>query len=192
VPLRVITDFAGVKFRTLGIFAEILEGFGATPTSTPTTEVVPALTQRAIDAAEFFPPSDNLKLGLHRIAKYVVGPGAHLPGGYFIAFMGLDTWNGLDEEVRRRLELAAKLTSFESWLEIGRADIDAMAEIAQGDNEVIHLDREVIDAIKAAGRDWAARTAAREKARGNDWVERVAEAHFDFQDKWDAHEWYRM
>ena len=50
VPLRVIADFRGVKFRTLGIFAEILEGFGATPTSTPTTEVVPALTQRAIDA----------------------------------------------------------------------------------------------------------------------------------------------
>lgn len=192
VPLRVIADFAGVKFRTLGIFAEILEGFGATPTSTPTTEVVPALTQRAIDAAEFFPPSDNVKLGLHRIARYVVGPGAHLPGGYFVAFMDLDTWSGLDEETRRRLELAAKLTSFESYLEMGKADLDAMAELARGDNEIIHLDRQVIQAIKAGGREWAARTAAAESAKGNDWVERVAESHFDFQDRWDAYAWYRM
>jgi TRAP-type mannitol/chloroaromatic compound transport system substrate-binding protein len=192
VPLKVLADFGGVKFRTLGIFAEILEGFGATPTSTPTTEVVPALTQRAIDAAEFFPPSDNVKLGLHRIAKYVVGPGAHLPGGYFVVFMRTETWQGLDEEVRRQLEMAAELTSFESWLELGKADIDAMAEMAMGDNEIIRLDDEVIAAIKAGGRAWAAKVGAAEAARGNPWVERVAAAHFGFQDRWDAFKWYRM
>ena len=106
--------------------------------------------------------------------------------------MRTETWRGLDEEVRRQLEMAAELTSFQSYLEIGRADIDAMAEMAAGDNEIIHLDDEVIAAIKAGGRTWAARVGEAEAARGNPGVERVAAAHFGFQDSWDMFKWYRM
>lgn len=193
VRLQRLADFQGVKFRALGLFADILREMGAAPVATPTTEVVPALTQRVIDAAEFFPPSDNLALGLHRVARYAVTPGVHLPGGYFVAFMRLDRWTALPEATRDALTRAAELASFESWLEVGAKDIEAMrAMAADPDVEIVRLDDEVVAAVRGKARDWARRTAEAEEAKGNPWVRRVMEAHFGFQDAWDAFGYYRL
>lgn len=77
----------GLKFRTLGVWADVMRTFGADPVATPTADVATALERRVIDAAKMAGPADNLQMGLNRIAPYIIVPGAHLPGGYFTAFM---------------------------------------------------------------------------------------------------------
>jgi TRAP-type mannitol/chloroaromatic compound transport system substrate-binding protein len=188
-PIRTLADFEGLKFRALGIFAEILAEMGATPVSTPQAEILTALQQRTIDAAEFLSPADNFRLGYHKLAKYVVGPGIHLPGGYFTAFMKLDRWEGLSAETRSVMEQAAREVSLESYYAKGYLDAAAMAEMART-NEVLTLDPEVISKVQALGRAWAERQ--RTDHPDNLWIGRVADAHFAFQDVWDQWKWIRL
>jgi TRAP-type mannitol/chloroaromatic compound transport system substrate-binding protein len=191
-PLRTAEDLKGLKFRTLGMWADLLRGFGAEPLATPTAEVATALERKVIDAAKMAGPADNLQMGLHKLAKYVMVPGAHLPGGYFTVFLKAEAWDRLPAEIRQQIETAARITSFDSYLEKGKLDVDAMAEMRRGPNEIIALDPRFIQQIKEAGRAWARAKAAEEKAKGNPWTERVAESVFAFQDKWEANRDYRM
>jgi len=191
-PLRTAEDLKGVKFRTLGMWAELLRGFGAEPVATPTSEVSTALERKLIDATKMAGPADNLQMGLNKLAKYIMVPGAHLPGGYFTVFLKPAAWDKIPAETRAQIETAARLTSFDSYLEKGKLDIDAMAEMRKGPNEVVQLDPKFIQQIKDAGRAWAKAKAAEEKAKGNPWTERVADSVFQFQDKWDANKDYRM
>src|SRR5262249_50706373 len=127
-PIRTAEDLKGLKFRTLGMWADLLRGFGAEPVATPTSEVGSALERKVIDAAKMAGPADNVQMGLQKLAKYVMVPGAHLPGGYFTVFIKSAAWDKLPADMRNGLELAARLTSFDSYLEKGKMDIDAMAE----------------------------------------------------------------
>lgn len=191
-PIRTAADLRGVKFRTLGMWAELLKGFGAEPVATPTAEVAAALERRVIDAAKLAGPADNLQAGLHRIAPFIVIPGAHLPGGYFTVFMQVRRWDALDAGIRRDLELAARLTSFDSLVEKGRLDLDAMAEFRKGRAEIVTLDPGFVAEIKAAGRAWAAQAIATAKGAGNPWPERIAQSVFTFQDAWERDAIYRL
>ena len=188
-PVRTLADFQGLKYRSLGIFAEILTELGATPVSTPQPEILTALQQRTIDAAEFLSPADNYKLGYHKLARYVIGPGVHLPGGYFTVFMALDRWNGLAPEIQAAMRQAAESTSYESYFEKGTLDVEAMQAMSET-NEIIELDPSVLEAVKEKGREWAQRQI--EAHPDNPWIARVADAHFGFQDRWDRWKWYRM
>lgn len=187
--LRRLDDFKGVKFRALGVFGEILQDLGATPTSTPQAEIATALQQRTIDAAEFLSPADNLRLGLNKLAPYVVVPGAHLPGGYFTVFMPVARWDALAPELKAAFERAAELTTFRFYRAQGRRDLDAMAEMART-NEICRLEQEVLGAIRERGRAWVERQKAAQP--GNPWIGRVAAAHFGFQELWEAWGWYRL
>jgi TRAP-type mannitol/chloroaromatic compound transport system substrate-binding protein len=191
-PIRVAEDLRGLKFRTLGMWAELLKGFGAEPVATPTGEVAAALERRVIDAAKLAAPADNFQAGLHRIAPYIIVPGAHLPGGYFTVFMKAARWDALDAGLRRDLATAARLTSFDSLVEKGRLDLAAMAEFRRGRAEILTLDPAFIAEIKAAGRAWAATAVAAATAAGNPWPARIAASAFAFQDAWERDSTYRL
>ena len=191
-PIRTAADMRGLKFRTLGVWGEILRGFGAEPVATPTADVAAALERRVIDAAKMAAPADNLQMGLNRIAPYIVVPGAHLPGGYFTAFLRAERWARIPEELQRLILLAGRLTSFDSYVEKGRMDLDAMAEFRKGRAELVTLDPAFVVAIKAAARQWARTAAQTAAAQGNPWPERVMNSVFAFQDKWEENAVYRL
>jgi TRAP-type mannitol/chloroaromatic compound transport system substrate-binding protein len=191
-PIRNAADMRGLKFRTLGVWADVLRGFGAEPVATPTADVAAALERRVIDAAKMAAPADNLQMGLNRIAPYIVVPGAHLPGGYFTAFMRADRWARIPEDLQRRILIAGRLTSFDSYVEKGRLDLDAMAEFRKGRAEIVTLEPAFVAAIKTAARQWARNAAQAAGAQGNPWPERVMNSVFAFQDKWEENAVYRL
>lgn len=191
-PIRNAADMRGIKFRTLGVWAEVMRSFGAEPVATPTADVAAALERRVIDAAKMAAPADNLQMGLNRIAPFIVVPGAHLPGGYFTAFMRAERWARIPEDLQRRIQIAGRLTSFDSYVEKGRMDIDAMAEFRKGRAELITLEPSFVAAIKSAARQWARAAAQTAGAQGNPWPERVMNSVFAFQDKWEENAVYRL
>ncbi|MCS6932095.1 MAG: TRAP transporter substrate-binding protein DctP [Acetobacteraceae bacterium] len=191
-PIRTAADLRGMKFRTLGVWAELLRGFGAEPMATPTAEVATVLERRVIDAAKMAAPSDNVQMGLHRIAPYVVIPGAHLPGGYFTVFLRAQRWDSIPDPLKAAIRAAARRTTFDSYVEKGMMDIAAMEEIRRGRAELITLDPGFIREIREAGRAWAAQAAAAATAAGNPWTARAAEQVFRFQDRWEAGAVYRL
>ncbi len=63
-------EFKGLKYRTVGLSADLFKEMGASVTILPGGEIVPALDRGLIDAAEFNNPSSDILLGFPDVSKY--------------------------------------------------------------------------------------------------------------------------
>jgi len=59
---------------------EVVARAGATVITLPPGEIYAALERGVIDTSEFIGPHDDMKLGLHKTARYYYYPGWHQPG----------------------------------------------------------------------------------------------------------------
>jgi TRAP-type mannitol/chloroaromatic compound transport system substrate-binding protein len=76
-----IGDYKGLKMRIgTGLGGKVVARAGATAILTPAAEVFGALERGVIDAAELVAPHEDIKLGLHKTARYYYYPGWHEPG----------------------------------------------------------------------------------------------------------------
>lgn len=177
-PVTTLEDFKGLKLRTSGAWAEIASNLGASTVILPGGEVYNALERGVIDATEWGSPEINAPTGFSEIAQYVVVPGVHQPGGFLECQFNKDVWAGISAEDQIAIELAAKLTVFESWLNSASNDLDAFSDLANGPNTVVHLDQSFIDAAEEATAEWSANVAAE-----NEWFARVQTSIDEFKAK---------
>lgn len=114
-PLKKVSDFKGLKYRTPGWWGEILKGMGVAVTMLPGTELYPALQRGILDALEFSSPIVNKQQGFHEVTKYVAGPGMHQPTCYFELGFNKNKYNALPPEYKEMLQTAAMATTLWSW-----------------------------------------------------------------------------
>jgi TRAP-type mannitol/chloroaromatic compound transport system substrate-binding protein len=184
-PIRTADDLKGVKFRTIGAFAEILEAFfGAAPTVVPGSEVYTMLERHAIDCAEWSGPAENTIAGLQETAKYIMYPGPQTNAFLMEFTVKKETWDALPADLQQKVEAAAMLASFETLLAFDARDIEAWEKLKQGDNEIVRLSDDLIAAFRDAGRQWAFEKAKEQAANGNPWMEEAAKSYFSFYDNW--------
>ena len=68
-PIERPEQLRGLKYRTVGLAADLFNEMGAAVTSLPGGEIVPALERGVIDGAEFNNPSSDRVLGFPDVAK---------------------------------------------------------------------------------------------------------------------------
>jgi len=79
--INTIGDFKGLKMRMgAPLGRKVIARAGGTAVLTPGSEIYAALERGVIDASEWVGPHDDMKLGLHRTARYYYYPGWHEPG----------------------------------------------------------------------------------------------------------------
>lgn len=171
-------DFKGLKLRTSGAWAEIASNLGASTIVMPGAEVYTSLDRGVIDATEWGSPEINKPTGFTDIAKYVVVPGMHQPGGVLECEINKDVWTGLSEEDQQAIATAARLSMYESWSAGANADLSAFKEMTGGDNEIVHLDPDFMATIEEATNKWED-----EQAEDNKWFARVLNSLRDFEDQ---------
>src|SRR5690606_30356697 len=126
-PIRTAEDLKGIKHRTSGSNAAILqEYFGGNPISAPQGEIFGLLERGAIDAAEFATPSANVSDGYHEVAKYIIVPGIHTANSPWEFVVKKETWDALPADIQAKLEAAAELATFESYMKTGVDNLAAM------------------------------------------------------------------
>ncbi|MCP4625277.1 MAG: C4-dicarboxylate ABC transporter substrate-binding protein [bacterium] len=178
-PIRTLDDFKGLKMRTVGAWAQILPGLGASVVSLPGGEVYQALERKVIDATEWATPGENVISGFHEIAKYVIVPGAHQPSAPFEITINKKKFDALSDDLKAVLEQAAELTTFESWVRIGRLDMGAMEKFRKTGNEIIFLSPETQKRAHELGQEWAAKIA-----KDNAWFKKVYDSQNAFEAQW--------
>ena len=62
-------DLKGIKYRTVGLSADLFKEMGAAVTILPGGEIVPAMDRGLLDAAEFNNPSSDKLLGFADVSK---------------------------------------------------------------------------------------------------------------------------
>ena len=193
VPIRTVADLKNRKYRTLGNWAAVVKTkFGASPTTVPGSEIYGMLEKKGIDLAEYSMPSENLSRGFNEVAKYIIYPGIHAGAWAFETVMTLDNWSKLPKDIQLAMEVAGKIVTHESMMNIVQADFDAMVKLQAGSNEWIELSDEFKKAAEEGAREWAEEVSAKAKAEGNMWPEKVAKSIFAFQDKWRVNSKYMV
>lgn len=101
-------DLKGLKFRTVGNNARVLQKLGVTAVSLPAGEVFPALQSGAIDAAEYVGPYNDLALGLYQICKYYYAHGYQEPGASEQLVVNEKAWQSLPPDLQEIVKIAAE------------------------------------------------------------------------------------
>ena len=142
------------------------------------------LERGAIDATEWGTLYENISMGFHKIAKYVIIPGVHQPSAPFELCINKDAWSKLSDRDKALVELAAKQVTLESWMRVG--DAKALKFFKEQGNEIIELSPEVQRATKEMSVKWAD-----EQAKSNPWFKKVWESQRAFEKLWGNASSYR-
>jgi TRAP-type mannitol/chloroaromatic compound transport system substrate-binding protein len=185
-------DLKGMKIRTAGAWADVLKQFGATPTIIAPADIFAALERKIVDATEYISPSSNLAQGFHKVARYIIVPGAHSPGNINEVVWKAEVWDGLPKVLRERLEYAGRLAGWETFLRVGAADITAMKEMKKGRNEWVTLKPELLKQIREEGRKWAEAKSKEQADKGNPWMRKFTDSYFAYLTEWEANTEYRI
>jgi len=191
VKIQTIEDLKGVKYRTSGAFAAVLqEEFGGVPTVVPGNEIYTLLQRKGVDAIEWSTPGANISEGFHEVAPYMIMPGVHQPSFLWEVFVKQETWDALPADLQGLITAAAKLSTYESFTRFGDSDIKAMAEFRNTKVEVVLMEREASETIREAGRNWARAKAATLAEGGNTRMQDVLDSYLAYQADWAANSSY--
>jgi TRAP-type mannitol/chloroaromatic compound transport system substrate-binding protein len=98
--LKSLADLRGLKLRSLGLGGEVYRRLGATPQTTPPSEILTALQSGVLDGAEFVGPGTDIALGLYRVAPFYYYPGFNKPNGTGECIVALKVWNALSDDLK--------------------------------------------------------------------------------------------
>jgi TRAP-type mannitol/chloroaromatic compound transport system substrate-binding protein len=115
-PVESPDDFNGLKYRTVGLSADLMSEVGAAVTVMAGGEIVPALQTGTLDAAEFNNPSSDLTLGFTDVSKVYMLQSYHQAVECFEVIFNKDRYAALAPELQAILKYAAEAASADmSW-----------------------------------------------------------------------------
>lgn len=112
VPIYNVSDLKGLKIRTMGIYAEIVEATGGSVVMVPSEEFYLAISTGVIDAGMWGGPGAFWDLKIHEVTKYINQPGWGYPA-HNDAFINPDAWNELPDDLKEILKVANELRGLE-------------------------------------------------------------------------------
>jgi TRAP-type mannitol/chloroaromatic compound transport system substrate-binding protein len=146
-PIERPEQIRGLKYRTVGLAADLFNELGAAVTSLPGGEIVPALERGVIDGAEFNNPSSDRVLGFPDVAKVFMIQSYHQRTESFEALFNKGKFDALPPEHQAILRHAAEAASSDmSWKLQDRYSRDLLALAQQHGVNVRPTPRPVLDA----------------------------------------------
>ena len=149
--INTIGDFKGLKMRIPNLGGKVLTRAGATTVLTPGAEIYAALERGVIDASEWIGPYDDMKLGLHKTARYYYYPGWHEPGTTLGFGFNKKAYAALPLDLQRTLDHAAAAVHTYGTAEFHARNAIALEQLRtefKGKVEVLQLPLPVLRDLK--------------------------------------------
>jgi TRAP-type mannitol/chloroaromatic compound transport system substrate-binding protein len=106
-----VADLNGLKYRTVGLAADLMQKMGMAVAQLPGGEILPAMERGVIDAFEFNNPTSDSRFGAQDVAKHYMMGSYHQATEYFEIIFNKDKFNSLADEQKAILEYAAEAAS---------------------------------------------------------------------------------
>ncbi|MBA48204.1 MAG: C4-dicarboxylate ABC transporter [Paracoccus sp.] len=110
-PINGVDDIKGIKYRTVGLAADLLQSMGMSVAQLPGGEIVPAMERGVIDAFEFNNPSSDMRFGAQDVAKNYYLGSYHQASEAFEFLFNRDLMETLDPDLRAILEHGVEAVS---------------------------------------------------------------------------------
>jgi TRAP-type mannitol/chloroaromatic compound transport system substrate-binding protein len=149
-PVESADAFKGLKYRTVGLSADLMAEVGAAVTVMAGGEIVPAMQTGTLDAAEFNNPSSDLVLGFTDVSKVYMLQSYHQAVECFEVIFNKDRYDGLAPDLQAILKYAAEAASADmSWKAQDRYSAD-LEKIKAAGVQVLKTPDSVLEAQLAA------------------------------------------
>ncbi|AUH64921.1 TRAP transporter substrate-binding protein [Paracoccus zhejiangensis] len=110
-PIAGVEDIKGMKYRTVGLAADLLQSMGMSVAQLPGGEIVPAMERGVIDAFEFNNPSSDLRFGAQDVAKNYYMGSYHQASEAFEFLFNRDVIEDLEPDLQAILEHGVEAVS---------------------------------------------------------------------------------
>ena len=174
-PINSLSDFKGTKFRTAGIWGELLTELGAAVVQTPGGEIFESMKRGVLDAFEFSTPGVDYSVGFHQLGAYVVGPGIHAPMAAYELLVNKKSWEKLTPDLQAIVRVAAEATSMRMLCAMDYGDVVAMDKLKEYGTKFYELPVEVQKEVVIKANDLYDR-----KAQEDPFFAKVLKSQRDF------------
>ena len=124
-PITDAKQLKGLKYRTVGLAADLFQEMGAKVTQLPGGEIVPAMDRGLLDAAEFNNASSDRLLGFADVSKVFMLQSYHQSGEQFEITFNKTKFDALPVKMKAIIENAVEAASQDlQWKSIDRYSQD--------------------------------------------------------------------
>jgi TRAP-type mannitol/chloroaromatic compound transport system substrate-binding protein len=110
-PITSGADLKGLKYRTVGLAADLFQALGVSVAQLPGGEIVPAMERGVIDGFEFNNPTSDSRFGAQDVAKNYMLGSHHQATEYFEIMFKRSKFDALPKEQQAILQYAAEAVS---------------------------------------------------------------------------------
>ncbi|MDO9598273.1 MAG: TRAP transporter substrate-binding protein DctP [Azoarcus sp.] len=151
--IKSLADVNGLKMRIGGFGGRVLAKLGAVPQNIPAAEIYQSLEKGTVDAAEWIGPYDDLKLGLHKVAKHYYYPAWWEGSTQFTLQVNTKAFNALSSEYKSIVRQAASDAHVSVQARYDGRNPGALKQLIAEGAKLSRLPKEVMDAAFKASRE---------------------------------------
>jgi TRAP-type mannitol/chloroaromatic compound transport system substrate-binding protein len=110
-PITKASDMVGLKYRTVGLAADLMQKMGVKVTQLPGGEIVPALERGVIEAFEYNNPTSDRSFGAQDVSKVYMLGSYHQAAEFFEILFNKTKFDALPDEHKAILRYSAEAAS---------------------------------------------------------------------------------
>tara|TARA_B110000908_G_scaffold154735_1_gene192321 strand:+ start:1523 stop:2617 length:1095 start_codon:yes stop_codon:yes gene_type:complete len=136
-----ITDASqmqGLKYRTVGLAADVMLEMGMSVVQLPGGEIQPAMKSGLIDAAEFNNPTSDRDFGMQDVSKNYMLASYHQSQECFEVTINKDKWNGLSDEHKAIIKNASMAENSGFYWGNTKRYSDDLIKLQEKDGVAVH------------------------------------------------------
>ena len=146
-PITSAKDLAGLKYRTVGLAADLFQEMGVTVTQLPGGEIIPAMERGVIDAFEYNNPTSDSRFGAQDVSKIYMMGSYHQAMEFFEIMFNKTKYNALPKEHQAILRYGVEAASTANFsLAMDAYSTDLQKLITQHGVKIYRTPQDVFDA----------------------------------------------
>jgi len=189
VRMDTLEAWKGVKFRTKGFWAEVLQDprVGASVTTIAGAELYSAAEKGILDAFEYSNPATDIALGFYEIMKYLMVPGIHQPATVIWEAVNADSWAKLPDDLKLIYDNINHAIAPLAYTDLVLKDAEALKKFSEMPNlEIITIPDELQQQFFEIADD-----LYKKKSEEDPFFAKVYQSQLDFLKKWKFFEQYQ-
>ena len=127
--IKSLADIKGLKYRTVGLATNVLQGIGMTVLQLPGGEIQPGMKTGLIDAAEFNNPSSDKNFGMQDVAKFYHLGSFHQSQEMFEITFNKKKFNSLSKNHQNILRIAAEAANSDNYWKMTKRYADDLIKL---------------------------------------------------------------
>jgi len=146
-PVRSAAELKGLKYRTVGLAADLFQEMGAKVTQLPGGEIIPALEKGVIDAFEFNNPTSDMRFGAQDAIKNYMMGSFHQAMEFFEIIFNKKKYQALPKDLQAILRYGVEAASSSNfWTGLDNYSRDLQELVNKHKVNVIRTPKSVFEA----------------------------------------------